>query len=126
MNTTISDHTSQNLFGVYEMDAAGTVFYHKAIAGNRADESVPSLIGHNFFDEIGVFQNVKEFQQRFKYFVNNSHPADGFNFDFQLPEKVLGIRVRLVRVRETQDDQTSNLIIVDIRKLQSEIEGGRH
>ncbi|MGI8468977.1 MAG: hypothetical protein ACR2N3_11065 [Pyrinomonadaceae bacterium] len=103
--------------GVYEMDAAGTVVYHKSMTDSRTNESEPNLIGRNFFDEIAAFQNFMDFRRRFKCFVGDSHPADEFNFDFYLREQILEIKVKLVRARERQDNKNSNLIIVDIRKV---------
>lgn len=116
MNT-ISLPASPTLFGIYEMDAAGTVFYHKSEMGKLPDQNAPSVVGLNFFDEVAAFENIKEFQRRFKNFLADSHVSDNFNFDFQLQEQILNGRVRLMRVRERQNDESSDLVIVDIRQV---------
>ncbi|MGI9034751.1 MAG: hypothetical protein ACR2GD_01815 [Pyrinomonadaceae bacterium] len=116
----ISCLTPQNLFGVYELDASGAVLYYKGTNDRQADDSATAnLTGCDFFDEIGCFQNVKEFQRRFKNFAADSHPADTFDFNFYLNEQALPVKVKMVRVRERHDSENTNLIIVDIRKCEA-------
>ena len=108
--------TSQNLCGVYEMDIAGTVLYHKARAGNPAEEPLQNLKGRNFFDELAHLQNFTEFQRHFKYFVSDSHSTNEFKISFQFDEQILESRVKLVRVSERENNVSSSLFIVDIRQ----------
>lgn len=116
MNTAALSLTT-DLFGIYEMDESGMVFYYKGETRVSPNHSAPTIVGRNFFDDIAVFQNVSEFQRRFKNFIAGSHASDDFKFNFHLPEKVLEGRVKMMRVRERQNDKSNDLVIVDIRQV---------
>lgn len=109
--------TSFNLCGIYEMDTAGTVLYHRSPNGSQTDAAAANLTGRNFFDELANVQNFGEFQRHFKYFISDSHPTNEFKISFRFRENVLESRVKLVRVSERENNRSSSVIIVDIRQV---------
>ncbi|MCA1624783.1 MAG: hypothetical protein LC768_00965 [Acidobacteria bacterium] len=113
---TVSNLTPHNLFGVFELDSAGTVMYYGKRNDGNLLESKPNLIGRNFFEEAATFENVLDFQRRFKRFVSDSFSTDNFNFSFRSREDVTEAKVMLLHVRERDFDKSINLVIVDIRK----------
>ena len=115
MNTA-SNLTPQNLFGVFELDSAGTVLYYGARGERNLVELKLNLVGRNFFEEAATFENVSEFQRRFERFVGDSSPTDNFNFSFRSRENVTKAKVMLLHVRERDFDKSADLIVVDIRK----------
>lgn len=113
----MSSLASKDLGGLFELDADGKVFYSRLRRNRELFQTEPDVIGSNFFEEVIPFENVEEFRQRFKYFVKGSNSIENFNFDFRYEENAVPVRVRLVRVSETEYYESSNLIIVDIRKI---------
>lgn len=114
--STVSNLTPQNLFGVFELDTAGTVLYCGARKDSNTLEPELNLVGRNFFEEASAFENVRGFQNRFKRFVSDSFSTDSFNFSFRTREKVTEAKVMLLNVRERDFDNSASLVIVDIRK----------
>ena len=54
----------QKLFGLLELDAAGTVLYSRIEAEGGPDGSPSDVRGHNFYSEVVPFLNVEEFHHR--------------------------------------------------------------
>lgn len=109
--------TSKDLGALFELDADGIVHYSRLRRNKEFFEPEPDAVGHNFFDEIAGLENVDEFRQRFRYFVKGSNSIENFDFDFRFEESAVPMRVMLVRVSETESNENTHLIIVDIRKL---------
>ena len=108
---------AKDLGGLFELDPEGTVVYSKLRKNKEVFETEPSVVGHNFFDEVAAFENIDEFRNRFRYFVKGSSSIENFNFDFRYENSKIPARVMLVRVNETGFERHGNLIIVDIRKI---------
>ena len=109
--------TAKDLGGLFELEADGTVVYSKLRKNKEAFETEPSVVGHNFFEEVAAFENIDEFRNRFRYFVKGSSSIENFNFDFRYENNKMPARVMLVRVNENGFDRQGNLIIMDIRKI---------
>ncbi len=107
----------QNLFGLFELDATGTVLYSRTEPDEKASAATPADIsGHNFFDEVAPFENVDEFRRRIGNFTNSFTHADNFNFILQFGDRSLPVRVLLARIRERSDGDSIKSILVHIRK----------
>lgn len=109
-----SRFSSHHLFGIYEIDAAGTIFHHRTPMGARAEQS--SLLGNNFFDAIACFSNAGEFQYHLQRFANDSHSTDEFRMNFCCSEQTLESRIKLAKLLEREGADSRSLIIIDIRK----------
>jgi hypothetical protein len=109
--------TSKDLGGLFELDADGKVLYSRLRRNMETFEPEPGVVGCNFFDEVAAFENVEDFRRRFKYFVKGSNSTENFNFDFRFEQDAVPMRVMLVRVSETENNENANLVIVDIRKI---------
>lgn len=114
LTTTLS---AKDLGGLFELDADGTVVYSRVRRNREMFEPEPGVVGSNFFDEVAAFENVEDFRRRFKYFVKGTNSIENFNFDFRFAESAVPMRVMLVRVSETEHNENTNLVIVDIRKI---------
>lgn len=110
----------QKLFGLFELDADGTIIYSREVSrlGYVAGATSAALIGRNFFDEVAPFKNVEEFRRHFKFFMRGSNSTENFTFDCRFDGAVVvPVKVKLAQISERESDERTKLVIVDIRKI---------
>lgn len=117
MRTSLLDQ--QKLFGLFELDPAGTVLYSRIEPDGNSSDTGMSVAGHNFFDEVIPFENVEEFRERISHFTNGDVQVGNFNFVCQLNDESLPVRVLLARIRERSNGEHTKSVLVHIRKAQS-------
>ncbi len=109
--------TAQELFGLFELDDAGTVLYYRIEpAGEETDGASPDMAGHNFYDEVAPFENVEEFRQCVTRFTRGGSPADSFKFDCRYEDYAQPVKVLLARIRERLDHDRTKSVLVHIRR----------
>jgi hypothetical protein len=108
--------TDQKLFGLFELDPAGTVLYSRVEPDGEPPGSSPDFAGRNFYEEVAPFGNVEELRGRVARFAEGPRPADGFSFDCQYEGGPLPVRVLLARVRERSSRERTKSVLVHIRK----------
>lgn len=108
--------TKQELFGLFEIDAAGTVLYYRIEPRGERGVSSPDMAGRNFYDEVAPFENVEEFRQCVTQFTRSTQPADSFNFDCRYDGCAQPVKVLLARIREIVDRNITKSILVHIRR----------
>ena len=109
-------HAKQKLFGLFELDPAGTVLYSRIEPEVRSDGAPPDVSGRNFYEEVAPFENVEEFRLRVSQFASGASPADNFNFNCRYDDCALPVRVLLARVRERTSQSRTKSVLVHIRK----------
>jgi hypothetical protein len=114
MKTSLLDQ--QKLFGLFELDPAGTVLYSRVEPDGHSSSTRTDVAGHNFFDEVAPFENVEEFRQHISDFTLSSGQADNFNFTCRMNDDSLPVRVLLARIRERSNGARTKSILVHIRK----------
>src|ERR1044071_129614 len=115
MNTSIPDE--KKLFGLFELDSAGTVLYSRIETDGRSSRAAPDVSGHNFFDEVAPFENAEELRQRISSFTHGESQAANFNFTCQINDDILPVKVLLARIRERTNGNHTKSILVHIRKI---------
>jgi photoactive yellow protein len=108
----------QKLFGLLELDAAGTVLYSR-LEGNATGNlncAVAEVEGRNFFSEVASFLNVEEFHQRLETFSQSSEQANSFEFNCDYEDGAVQVRVLLARVRERSNNCETNSLLMHIKK----------
>jgi hypothetical protein len=109
----------QNLFGLFELDPAGTILYSRIepTGGDTANGlSATDVTGRNFFDEVVSFENVEEFRRRVADFTRSGGHANNFNFNCQFDSEFEAVRVLLARIRERAEGNHTKSILMHIRK----------
>ena len=102
----------QKLFGLLELDAAGTVLYSRIEPEGGTDCPPSDVTGHNFYSEVAPFLNVEEFHYRLDIFGSGSEHAYSFVFNCDYADGSVPVRVLLARVRErTNGDHTQSLLV---------------
>ncbi|HEX8773669.1 MAG TPA: hypothetical protein VF735_08655 [Pyrinomonadaceae bacterium] len=115
MSTTISDQ--QKLFGLFELDPAGTVLYSRMEPDGDAFGNMPDVAGHNFFETVAPFENAEELRRRITSFTRGDGQADNFHFACRYENGPLLVKVLLARIRERTNGQHTKSILVHIRKV---------
>lgn len=106
----------QKLFGLLELDAAGTVLYSGIETEGGPDVSPSDVTGHNFYSEVAPFLNVEEFHQRLDTFDRGSEQANSFVFNCDYEDGSVPVRVLLARTRERSNGDHTQSLLVHIRK----------
>ena len=104
--------TKQEVLGLFELDDAGNVLYHRV---DSADTS-PDMTGHNFYDEVACFDNVDEFRRCVTDFTQGEKAADSFEFHCHYDGSNHPVRVLLARIRERVDRHNTKSVLVHIRR----------
>ena len=102
----------QNLFGLLELDAVGTVLYSGIEREGVPDGSPSDMRGHNFYSEVAPFLNVEEFHQRLDTFDRGGEHANSFVFNCDYEDGAVPVRVLLARMSgRTNGDPTQSLLV---------------
>ncbi len=108
---------ANNLFGLLELDHAGTVLYSR-LDGDAMKEAPADIRGSNFYTEVASFANVEEFRQRLARFAETENPAESFTFECRFcGGEVVSVRVLLARMRQRADGRPTESVLVHIRKI---------
>lgn len=102
------------LYGLVELDAAGTVLYTRF----EADGAPRDCAGLNFYTEVAPFRNVVEFRQMLDDFRRGSQPAHSTDFNCDYEDGPVHVRVLFARIRERSRTDSTGSILVHIRSPQ--------
>jgi hypothetical protein len=103
--------TAQEPLGLFELDDAGKVLYHRMDSAGTS----PDMTGHNFYDEVAHFDNVEEFRQCVTDFTRGEKAADSFEFHCHYEGSNHPVRVLLARIRERVNRNNTKSVLVHIR-----------
>lgn len=107
----------RKLFGLVELDAAGTVLYTRIEPdGTPQPGAAPDYTGRNFYAEVAPFRNVVEFRQLLESFGRGSQPAFSTDFTCDYEDGPVPVRVLLARIRERSEADATKSVLVHIRR----------
>jgi hypothetical protein len=108
--------TGEELFGLFELDEAGTILYSRIEPDGQPGGGGPDMSGCNFYEEVAPFENVAEFRRLVTEFAHGASPADSFKFDCRYDGCVHPVKVLLARIRERTDYDRIKSVLVHIRR----------
>jgi hypothetical protein len=109
--------TTRKLFGLVELDSAGTVLYTRFEPdGSQQFGGAADYTGRNFFTEVAPFRNVVEFRNQLDSFSRGSQAAYSIDFTCDYEDGPLPVRILLARIRECSRTDVTKSILVHIRK----------
>lgn len=107
----------RRLFGLVELDAAGTVLYMRFEPdGARENGVAPDYMGLNFYTEVAPFGNVAELRSEIESFSRGSQPAHTIDFTCDYEDGPVQSRVLLARIRERSQADETKSVLVHIRR----------
>lgn len=103
-------------FGLWEMDAAGTVLHYEPPRGEPPPFHPPEVIGKNFFGDVMPAARVEELRERLAGFASGHAPAQ--SLDLTLPGAEGGVRARILlgRLHDRFAAGAAGSILVHIRR----------
>lgn len=104
------------LYGILELDTAGTVLYSRIEGDSDGQGPVRDLKGRNFFTEVAPFRNVDEFRHRLEDFRHGWQQFSSGSFICQYEDGPLPVKVILARVPEREAHELTKSILVQIRE----------
>lgn len=99
-------------FGLYEVDAAGTVVYYIPPIREKISDSINNVVGRCFFDEIIPCAQAEEFKNRFLNFMSDSHSVERFSVDFPHMQSSAKVDIMMVRLTEHFGNEHKQFAIV--------------
>jgi hypothetical protein len=112
------DVSARKLYGLVELDTAGTVLYTRFESDGASQFGGESnYMGLNFYTEVAPFRNVVEFRQQLDNFSRGSLPAHSLDFTCDYEDGPLPVRVMFARIRERSQTDVTKSILVHIRKV---------
>ncbi|HEX8472805.1 MAG TPA: hypothetical protein VF666_02110 [Pyrinomonadaceae bacterium] len=108
--------STQKLFGLLELDAAGTVLYCRLEGDDNLVSPAVNVAGLNFFSEVASFGNVEEFHQHLDTFKRSGEQANSFIFNCDYIDGAVPVRVLLARIRERTNGEQTKSLLVHIKK----------
>src|SRR4051794_23040076 len=107
---------AEQLFGLFELDASGTVLYYRTEPVGERSVTPPDMAGHNFYDEVAPFENIEEFRRCVTAFTQGASPADSFNFDCRYEGWGERVKVLLARICERVNQSETKSVLVHFRR----------
>jgi photoactive yellow protein len=107
----------RKLFGVIELDPAGTVLYNR-FEPDDGGGAAADVTGRNFYTEVAPFRNVGEFRRQLDSFSRGTEPVHSMDFTCDYEDGPLPVRVLLARIRERSRAETTKSILVHFRRAQ--------
>ena len=106
----------QKLFGLLELDTAGTVLYSRLEGDDHLEGATANVAGLNFFSEVAPFLNVEEFHQHLDTFNRSSDHANSFVFNCDYEDGAVLVRVLLARISSRSNGDRTKSLLVHIKK----------
>ena len=100
---------------LFELDDAGTILYCRS--NQLSNHNLTEFVGRNLFDESAQFENIEEFRHRVNSFVKSDDATQKFSFECQIKNKIIPMKIMLVRVGGRFDGERDKTTLVDIRKI---------
>lgn len=111
------DGRARRLFGLVELDAAGTVLFMRIESdGASSDGRAPDYTGLNFYTEVAPFRNVSEFRNQLDRFSRGSQPAYSMDFTCDYEDGPVCVRVLLARICERSVADVTKSILIHIQR----------
>ena len=112
----VSLMTAQELLGLFELDGAGKVLYHRVDAAGEPSGTSPDIVGHNFYNEVAGFENVEEFRRCVTEFIRSATAADSFDFECRYRDSAHPIKVLVARICESVNRNNTKSVLMYLKR----------
>jgi photoactive yellow protein len=87
-------------FGLFELDAAGTVIYYSPSTEEHRDALRVEMIGRNFFSRLASISEVEELKSRFLRFMASGTSFERFTVSFPYKQESVKVQIVMAHVSE--------------------------
>jgi hypothetical protein len=109
----VSDNGSHAIpFGLFELDATGTVVYYDPQTGEKKNDSINNVVGRCFFDELIPATLVEDLRNRFLQFMSECNSVERFSLDFPHMQSSIKVDIMMTRLTERSGNEHKEFAIV--------------
>ena len=101
-------------FGLFELDAAGTVMRYSPPAEENAHGLAQGILGCNFFTEVAPVEQVTGFRGRFHEFMATGQSVDRFTTRFTDGRQTVKLQIMMAHITERAASGRRRLALVRI------------
>jgi photoactive yellow protein len=101
-------------FGLFELDAAGTVIRYSPTSEKEQTFEAKDIWGRNFFTDIAPVEQVVGFRLRFNSFMVSGQAVERFTTTFRHADQNIKVQIMLAHITEKSDDGRKRLALVRI------------
>ncbi|HEX8422795.1 MAG TPA: hypothetical protein VF634_05250 [Pyrinomonadaceae bacterium] len=101
-------------FGLFELDAAGTVIRYSPASERAPAFEARDVWGRNFFTEIAPVEQVVGFRLRFHSFMANGQAVERFTTTFAHGEQNIKVQIMMAHITENAENVRKRLALVRI------------
>lgn len=101
-------------FGLFELDAQGTVIRYSPASETAPAFAARDLWGRNFFTEIAPVEQVIGFRLRFHSFMADGQAVERFTTTFAHGEQNIKVQIMLAHITEKSEERRKRLALVRI------------
>lgn len=91
-------------FGMFELDAAGTVIHYSPATGERKNLAPVNILGRNFFDRLTCISEVEELKNRFLNFMADGTSFERFTISFPYNQESVKVQIVMAHVSEKSEN----------------------
>lgn len=108
--------TAQEILGLFELDRAGNVLYHRTDSAGEPSGTSTDIVGHNFYNEVAGFENIEEFRRCVTEFTGSATAADSFEFECRYGGFTHPVKVLLARICESVNRNNTKSVLVYLKR----------
>ena len=108
--------TAPELLGLFELDVAGKVLYHRMDSTGEPSGTSPDVVGRNFYNEVANFENVEDFRRCVTEFTRSATAADSFDFECRYGNATHRIKVLVARICESVNRNNTKSVLVYLKR----------
>lgn len=106
--------TSSIPFGLFELDAAGTIVHYSPPTDGTGDGFQNGIVGSDFFKDVVPMHELKELKSRFLRFMTFGDSVERFSMSFPIERSVVKVQIVLARIFEYSSERRKRLALVRI------------
>jgi photoactive yellow protein len=90
-------------FGMFELDAAGTVIHYSPALEEKADAPARGIVGKNFFTDLVAISQVEELKGRFHNFMADGDSVERFSLNFPYNQESVKVQIVMAHIIEKSE-----------------------
>ena len=91
-------------FGMFELDAAGTVIHYSPVTEERKSSQSFDIVGGNFFERLACIAEVEQLKNRFLNFMANGTSFERFTISFPYNQESIKVQIVMAHVSEKSEN----------------------
>lgn len=109
----VSDNeTSQIPFGMFELDAAGTVLHYSPATEEKRGAHSNGIVGRNFFNDLISIAQIEALKGRFLSFMADGDSVERFTISFPYNHSSIKVQIVMAHVTEKSENGRERFALI--------------